>query len=136
MANYGPDDGILTYATKDMTNQITTTLPAVEQANETDDFTPLGSAIQRQIYTGLTDYGQIPVGGPFDDTATTGSDAVFGGAARAKTYGALVITWGGAKTTTFSQVGIANYKRAITKGNINGYEAVMFLGPGCTVTEA
>lgn len=136
MANYGPDDGLLTYSTKDMSAQITTTLPSLDQTNETDDFTALGSAIVRQIYTGLSDYGQITVGGPLDDTVTTGSDAVFGGAARAKSYAALIITWGGNKTTTFSAVGVSSYKRTIAKGNITGYEAVLFLGPGCTVTEA
>lgn len=136
MATYGIDDGALTYATKAMKDYITSTQPSLDAENEVDDFTTLGSSVEKSIYTGLTKYGEITVGGPFDDTATDGSDAVFGGAARGKTYAALVITWGGTKTTTFSAVGIKNYKRTIAKGAINGYEAVMFLGPACTVTEA
>jgi hypothetical protein len=136
MATYGIDDGALTYSTKAMKDYITSTQPAVDAENETDDFTTLGSSVEKQIYTGLTKYGEIPVAGPFDDTTTDGSDAVFGGAARAKSYAALVITWGGSKTTTFSAVGVKNYKRIIAKGSITNYEAVLFLGPGCTVTEA
>lgn len=136
MATYGIDDGDLTYDSKSMKTYITTAFPELDAENETDDFTSLGSSVEKQIYTGLTRYGDITVGGPYDDTATTGPDAVLGGAARGKTTAALVITWGGSKTTTFSVVGVKNYKRKIEKGAITAYEATLFLGPACAVTEA
>jgi hypothetical protein len=135
MTNYGPPDAAVSYGGTVMTPEITTTLPSLDQQNQLDDATALGATIVRQIYTGLTDYGTIAIGGPYNPAAG-GCDLVFGAAARNKTYGALVLTWGGTKTTTFSAVGVSSYKRAITKGNITGYDCDLFLGPGCTVTEA
>lgn len=135
MANYGTVDGELTYGGTSMKAHITTTMPSVEQENELDDFTALGSPIERQIYTGLVKYGHITIGGPYD-SAAGGCDLVFGAAARERTYAALVQTWGGAKTTTFSSVGVAKYTRKEDKGKILGYDCELFMGPTCTVTEA
>lgn len=129
---YGIDDGDLSYDGSSIKAYVTKTYPAVDQQNETEDQTPLGSSIAQSMFTGLTDYGEIPVSGPYDETI----DAAIGAAARAKSTAALIVTWGGTKTTTFSVVGVKNYKRVIAKGAVTAYEATFFAGPACTVTEA
>ena len=134
MTTYGIDDGDLVYGVS-MKAYITSTQPAVDAVNELDDFTTLGSSVAKSIYTGLTDYGEIVIAGPYDDTVTTGPDAVLGGAVRGQTYDELVITWGGSKTTTFTVVGVKSYERTIAKGAITGYKAVLFCGPACEVNE-
>jgi len=135
MATYGIDDGALTYSTKSMEDYITD-FPSLSQENETEDSTTLGASVASKAYTGLTRYGEVQVGGAYDDTATNGPDAVFGGAARAQSYAALVLTWGGTKTTTFNLVGVEKYERTWKKGARTGYQCTLFLGSGCTVTEA
>jgi hypothetical protein len=133
MTTYGSDDGSLTYATKDMSDHITE-YPSLSMENETEDSTTLGSGLSTEAYTGLTKYGSIQVGGPLDDTATTGPEAVFGGAAAAKSYAALVLGFGGAVTKTFSLVGVRKYEHTWKKGARTGYTCELFVGAGCEVS--
>ena len=132
---YGSDDAAVSYGGTAMTTQITEAMPTVDQANATEDATPMGSTVVQNVFTGLTDYGQITIGGIYNEAAG-GCDLVFGAAARNKTTGALIITYGGGKTTTFSLVGVANYRRIIVSKAVTKYECVLFLATGCTVTEA
>lgn len=136
MTQYGIDDAILVYNTKTMTAYITDPAPDLTQTNETEDGTPLGATIIQKIFTGLTDYGTVAVGGPYDDTAVNGPDAVFGAAARAKTLATLVLTWGGSKTTTITNVGVSDYKRTVAHGAVTKYSCTLFCGAGAAVTEA
>lgn len=134
MTTYGTVDGTFTYGAAPMTVHVVGTMPSVDQENELDDATCLGSPIEREIYTGLAKYGHVTVGGPYD-SAAGGCELVFGAAARARTYASLAIGWGGTKTTTFSAVGVAKYSRKMDKGKVLAYECELFQGPGCIVTE-
>jgi len=129
---YGIDDAATTYGGSEITSYITKTFPSLDQQNEIEEHTPEGASVAQSLFTGLSDYGEIPVSGPY----TTEMDAIIGAAARAKTYATLVQTWGGTKTTTITQVGVKNYKRSVAKGAVTDYEATFFVGFGATVTEA
>lgn len=129
---YGVDDLALTYGGSDLGAHCTKTLLSIDEQNQTEEHTPEGSTIIQQIFTGLTDYGEMGISGPYTETL----DALIGAASRAKTYAALVRTWGGAKTSTLSLVGVKGYKRVAAGGAVTSFEATLFVGPGCTMTEA
>lgn len=132
MAFYGIPDSTVTYGASDISAHITKTHPEVEMAVETEEHTALGQSLATEMFTGLTSYGEITVSGPYSEAI----DGILGAAARARTTAALVIKWGGTKTTTFSLTGIKNYKRTVAKGEVTSYEATFFLHHGCTATEA
>lgn len=129
---YGIDDAIVSYAGSSINAHITKTYPTVSQEVEIEEHTPLGATVAQSLFTGLTTYGEVPISGPYTETV----DGILGAAARNKTTAALVITWGGTKTTTFSAVGVKNYNRIVAKGAVTAYEATFFTYFGCTVTEA
>lgn len=128
---YGIPDYTLKYGASFITAYITKTFPEIEQANETEEHTPGGQSIVQHLFTGLVDYGEMSVSGPYTETI----DAILGAAARAKTSAALELLYGGTKKTTLSLVGVKTYKRTV-KSEVTGYEAVFFVYFGSTVTEA
>lgn len=135
MATAGSSEGAFTWNAKDLSKYITTTLPSIEEANETEDVTPLGGAISVQAFTKLTTYGEVALGGVWDDEAN-GPEAVVGAGVRARTLASMVVTWKSGKTTTITNVGIKNYKRTQAKGSLHHWDATFFLGPSAAVTEA
>jgi len=134
MTTWGVPDSSITYNSHDISDEITTELPVLDEANETEDITGVSMSIAQQAFTGLTTYGEFPVGGPMSDTVN-GAYAVLRAAATAKSYATLVLDWGGV-TTTITNVGVKNFKRTIAKGALNGFSATLFLGPGAGVNEA
>jgi hypothetical protein len=82
------------------------------------------------ISTGIKQMEPLTVGGFYDDAATTGPDAVF---SPIGTTVAIVITWGGSKTTSFSAI-IEDYDRKPNRGGMTEWDSV--LRPTGTVTEA
>ncbi len=129
---YGVDDAALTYGGSAIGGYCTKAHLSIDEQNQTEEHTPEGATIVQQMFTGLTDYGEMSVGGPY----TTEMDAIIGAASRAKSYAALVRTWGGTKTSTLSQVGVKGYKRQVEGGAVTSFEATFFCGPACTMTEA
>lgn len=96
----------------------------------TEESTAFGDTWQQNISTGIKKAAPITVGGYYDDTATTGPDVKF------NTLGttiAIIITWGGSKTSTFSEI-VQKYDRL---GKVNGMTRyVATLLPTGTITEA
>lgn len=135
MTQYGTADGAFTWNSKTLTPYITTQFPTVEETQETEDVTPLGGTITVQAFTKLMTYGEVTIGGQYDDTATTGPEVVIGGGCRARTLGTMVITWGGGKNTSITNVGIKSYRRIQAKGALTQFEATFFLAAGAAVTE-
>lgn len=82
------------------------------------------------LSTGIKKMDDLSVGGFYDDTVTTGPDAVF---SPIGTTVAIVITWGGSKTTSFSAI-IESYERKPTKNEMTAFD--VNLRPTGTVTEA
>jgi hypothetical protein len=89
-----------------------------------EDMTAAGETWEAQVYVGLKKGSPIVISGPYDDTATTGSDAVFNPTGATGVSRSCVITWGGAKTTTFEAL-IQKYGRKPAKGQLHKYEVTI-----------
>jgi hypothetical protein len=96
----------------------------------TVETTPFGVAFPQFTTTGMKPYGDVTLEFPYDDAATTGSDAVFKGVGETRSF---KVTYGGSKTTT-GEVIIAEYERPPVVGTIHLSKVLLrFTG---TVTEA
>lgn len=131
MAKYGQSDFIISVGGTNMSQHVDTLNGADIEAmlQQSDTF---GDSWVEQLYTGIRRMEPIVVEGFYDDTATTGPDAKFGGAALGTTV-AVVLTWGGAKTSSFNAV-ISRYARTPGRGELSRYAAT--LTPTGAVTEA
>lgn len=93
--------------------------------------TPFGTPWQTFVSTGIKKAAQFTIGGFYDDTATTGLDAMFSGF-QGETRAGTIIAWGGTKTTTVDTI-IVKYER-MPKIDAET-EVVITLQPTGTVTE-
>ena len=130
MAKYGSNSIIVAVDNSSgtpvtMTNYVTT-INAVSVEALLQETTAFGDAWQEQLSTGMRRAEPIVLGGLYDDTSTTGPDAIFNDVA-------ITITWGGSKTTACEAI-ITNYTRTATRGELTAYEVT--LTPTGTVTEA
>jgi hypothetical protein len=76
MANYGPSDFKITYDSTDITQYcMTINDGAIEQAVE--EVHSLGDAWEEYLPVGVGKVAPIEIGGLYDDTASTGPDALF-----------------------------------------------------------
>lgn len=102
----------------------------VEGASE--DSTAFGDTWFKELTATLKRGLPFTVRGMYDDTAATGPDAKLG-VATIGTEVAVVITWGGAKTSTFQAL-IKKYKRLASIGKLTAFESTLI--PTGTVGEA
>ncbi len=96
----------------------------------TEESTPFGASWEEHIATGIKRVDEFTVGGYYDDTATVGPNAKF------NTLGttiAIVITWGGTKTTTVNTI-VKKYDRIGSTGAMTRYVATLL--PTGTILEA
>ena len=93
------------------------------------EVTAAGDADEAHAKVGLSRMAEISFGGPYDDTVSTGPDAVFKGIGDTRT---VKYTWGGTKTTQVEAI-IKRYRRVASKGTLTAFEAV--LQPTGAVTE-
>ena len=96
----------------------------------TEESTAFGDASASHISTGIKRAEPITVGGMYDDTAGTGPDVKFNVLG---TTVAIIITWGGAKTSTFSAI-VTKYQRIGKIGGMTRYVATLL--PTGAITEA
>lgn len=94
-----------------------------------------GDSWFESLATGLRRMSPVEISGIFDDTSTTGPDAIFNAVASATSTSTrtLLITWGGSKTTS-CEVLISAYTRGATRNELTSYSVT--LTPTGTVTEA
>ncbi|HXO85230.1 MAG TPA: hypothetical protein VN803_06870 [Gemmatimonadales bacterium] len=126
MAKYGGKDFALSFAAQVMTAHILS-INGFDVEAVTIDGKPFGTAYPKPIPTGDVNYSDIEVSGLYDDTATTGPDAVFRGnmpTGPASAASALVLTWGGAKTSTGTAFCV-KYTRKVTKNQITEFTATL-----------
>lgn len=93
-----------------------------------------GDSWVERTFAGVKDIGEITLKGFYDDTVTTGPDAVFNRVGNT-TNGTLLIGWGGSKTTTFETT-IKSYNRTAGRGQLVGFEVVLVMVTGTGFTEA
>jgi hypothetical protein len=95
-----------------------------------------GDSWEEYLPIGIGRLGQIQIGGLWDDTASTGPDALFGGRVPetpTTNTRTLKITWAGSKTSSVETVLMA-YNRALDRNALTKYTVV--LQPYGQVTEA
>ena len=99
--------------------------------------TAFGDAWVEQLSTGMRRMEPIVLGGLFENTATTGPDAVFNDIASGPADTGSTRTgtspWGGSNTTSVEAI-LTAYSRTPTRGELTAYEVT--LTPTGAVTEA
>jgi len=75
----------------------------------------------KQLFTGVKRGNDLTVEGFYDDTASTGPDAVLNSIGDTRE---VVITWGGTKTSTFDAV-IKNYVRKPVRGELTRFSCTL-----------
>jgi hypothetical protein len=81
----------------------------------TVETTPFGVAFPQFTATGMKPYGDFTLEFPYDDAATTGSDAVFKGVGETRSF---ACTYGSTKKTS-GEVIIVDYERPPVVGTIH-----------------
>lgn len=89
-----------------------------------------GDSWVERVATGLKDAKEFTLKGFYDDTATTGPDAMLVGIGEVRSF---KFTWGGTKTSAFECL-IQKYSRLPAKGELTKFEVT--LAPTGAVTEA
>jgi len=83
-----------------------------------------GDAWFEALWTGIRKMAEIVLKGFYDDTATTGPDAIFNAVGNLNVTRTFKVTWGSTKTTSVETY-IKNYRRLPTRGEISKYEVVL-----------
>lgn len=94
-----------------------------------------GKSWREFLATGIRQVGEITLGGFYDDTASSGPDAIFNAVASGPSAGTrtLQVVYGGGKSTSVECV-IKAYNRRPVRGELTKFEVV--LAPSGQVTEA
>lgn len=129
MAQYSSKDFTMTMAGTDVTAYLLDTV-TVKIMAIIEKVTPFGATWAAQVYTGISEMGDIGISGLFDTASGKFVDQV-------RTHQgatiACVITYGGSKTTTFSAI-VESYSVPVKVGVMTRFSAN--LRPTGTVTEA
>ena len=137
MATYNSSNVIIQFDRADgttlenMTQSITefNGIPIQAMVEETHTF---GDSWVERTFAGVKDIGEVTLKGYYNDTATTGSDAMFNAVGNTVPR-TLTITWGGTKTTSFETT-IKSYNRIPGRGALTKFEVTLVLVSG-NVTE-
>ncbi|HXH05852.1 MAG TPA: hypothetical protein VNI83_04605 [Vicinamibacterales bacterium] len=139
MAKYGSSSIVIEFDNAGGTlvnvTQYVTTINGIDVEALMEEGThPFGASWEEAIPSGVRRMNEITLGGLYDDTATTGPDAIFNAVASSPTVATrtLRITWGGTKTTSV-ECYIKNYRRTPTRNEVTKFEVV--LRPVGAVTE-
>lgn len=134
MAMYGSPSVVIMYDSHDVT-QYVMDINDVDVETMMEESHTFGDSWFESLAVGIRKMADIKLKGMYDDTATTGPDALFNTTAAGPSDSSkvLVITYGGSKTTSVG-VFIQKYSRKLDRGKIHKYEVT--LQPTGTVTEA
>ena len=135
MAVYGPDDIIIAFddsgGTPQTMTQYVLEMSGVDREALLMQTNSFGDTSEEWTAVGVTKVGEITLKGIFDDTASTGPNAIFIAIGNTTTR-TLTITWGSTKTTAVECI-IKSYRRMPRLGETTQYEVV--LRPTGAVTE-
>ena len=120
MANYGGKDASFTFNGHAITGA-TLTVSAISRQAVMEDVTPFGVTDEQWIYTGMVRNQELTFEGVYDDTPTTGTNAIFVGVGSS---GSLVIGYGGTKTSTVTAF-VRVYERIIKTFATTRYRATL-----------
>lgn len=132
MALYGYDDLVVEFdnsagALQNMSQYVTSIGPVIKEAI-TEESHAAGDSWVEHLFAGIRRMSPITIGGFYDDTATTGPNAIFddvgvvaGPAAGTRT---LAVTYGSTKKTTVETI-IMSYTRTPTRNETTKFEVVV-----------
>lgn len=134
MAKYGSPSVDISWAGTSIKNYVRT-INGVDISSLMEESHAFGDTWFESLATGMKQMADVVLGGFYDDTATTGPDALFVTTASgpSTSSSSLVITYGSTKTTTVSAF-IVKYRRTLSLGKLHGFEVT--LRPTGAVTEA
>lgn len=115
-------------ALQDITANVTE-ISGIKVSGGTVDSTPFGVSFPEVLATGMSTYSDITLKFFYDDTATTGMNAVFS----PRGVRSFKVTFGGSKSVA-CEVLITDYERIAKVGSVTSCSAT--LKPTGTVTEA
>lgn len=84
----------------------------------TEESHTIGDSWAEALYTGLRKANEVTMKGFYDDTATTGPDAMLNAVGQTRSF---QFTWGGSKTSAFESI-ITKYKRIPARGELTKFE--------------
>lgn len=125
MANYGSNSVVVTFGGTNMT-QHTQKINGIKISSILEQSTSFGDAWMESLATGMKKGEPVVLEGLYDDTATTGPDAKYSVTASGPgtTPTALVITYGGSKTTSYNVL-IQDYERQLVVGSLHRYKVTL-----------
>lgn len=140
MAKYGQSNVLVVFdrsdgsTTQDMTAYVQS-INGIKVSAMLEPSDTFGDSWQESLASGVRKMDPIVIEGIYDDTATTGPDAIFNAPASSPstTLRTLTLTYGGSKTTSVECL-IADYERMLVRGKLHRYKVT--LQPTSTVTEA
>lgn len=139
MAKYGSPSVVIAFddsgGTPQTMTQYVTDINDVNIEAVMEESHTFGDSWFESLATGLRKMADLKLKGFYDDTATTGPDAIFNAVCSGPSVSSrtLTITYGGTKTTSVECV-IQGYKRMLDRGKLHKYEVT--LQPTGAVTEA
>jgi len=104
-------------------------IPGIDKSADTEESHGFGDSWVEHLATGLQRVADMTIKGFYDDTASTGTHALFN---RIGSITTLKLTWGGSYTTEVNVL-IKGYKRLPVRGELTKFEAAL-MATG-TVTE-
>lgn len=110
-------------------SQYITSIGTIDKEAVSEESHTAGDSWVEHLFVGLSRMADVTLGGFYDDTASTGPDAVLNAIGATRT---LTVTYGSTKTTSVEAL-IANYRRSPARGELTKFEAV--LRPTGAVTE-
>ena len=134
MAKFGPSDIVINVDNSggtpvDMT-QFIDEQSVLDIEGIIEEAHSFGDSFAEHLFTGIKRAGGITFGGFYDDTSSTGPDAVFNAQGDTRT---VAITWGSTNITSFEAI-ITNYTRTPGRNASTRY-SVTFMPTG-TISEA
>jgi hypothetical protein len=139
MAKYGSSSIVVAFddsgGSPQTMTQYVTEINEVSVESLMEESHSFGDSWFEALPVGIRKMEPITLSGWFDDTSTTGPDAIFNAPAAtvATSTRTLTITWGGTKTTSV-ECYIKKYTRQATRNQLTKY--TVELQPTGTVTEA
>jgi hypothetical protein len=120
MAKYNGSNFKVSWNATDITSMVLDPI-TFSRDGVVEDTTPYSVTDQQQTYAGMNKLPDITIGGLYDDTVTTGSDALFNQVGVSHT---IMYTWGGTKTTSLNGI-IKSYQRIAGVGKVTRFKAVI-----------
>jgi len=125
VAKYGSKDVDISWAGTSIKNYVRS-INGVEISSVMEESHAFGDTWFESLATGMKQMADVVLGGFYDDTATTGPDALFVTTASgpSTSSAALVITYGSTKTTTIPVLNV-KYRRTLSVGKLHGFETTL-----------